>query len=93
MKTKTLEKVIKVLKAVEEAGNEGIWLTAIGKRVDMHRTTVARIIENHLSEFVTVDMVEPFNLKIVKLKSGRDLRGILRYLRVKEKIESVRQSK
>jgi hypothetical protein len=93
MEEKLQEKLIKVLKAVEQAGNEGIWLTQIGKVVNMHRTTVARLIENHLSEFVTVDEVPPFNLKMVRLKPGRDLRGILRYLRVKEKIESVRNMK
>ncbi|MBI2547009.1 MAG: hypothetical protein HYW23_01025 [Candidatus Aenigmarchaeota archaeon] len=93
MKEKTLEKLIKILKAVEQAGNAGIWLTQIGKLVDMHRTTVARLIERHLTEFVTVDMVPPFNLNMVKLKPGRDLRGILRYLKVKEKIEAVRNMK
>jgi hypothetical protein len=93
MEEKLLEKLIKVLKVVEQAGNEGIWLTEIGKLTGMHRTTVARLIERHLSEFVTVDMVPPFNLKMVRLKPGRDLKGILRYLRVKEKIEAVRNSK
>lgn len=93
MEERLLEKLIKVLKAVEQAGNEGTWLTELGKRTGMHRTTVNRLIERHLSEFVTVDIVPPFNLKIVKLKSGRDLRGILRYLKVKEKIETVRSSR
>lgn len=93
MEERLLEKLIKVLKTVEQAGNEGVWLTQIGKLVNMHRTTVARLIENHLSEFVTVDMVPPFNLKMVRLKPGRNLKGILRYLKVKEKIESVRNSK
>ena len=93
MKEKLLEKLIKVLKAVEQAGNEGIWLTQIGKLVEMHRTTVARLIERHLSEFVTVDEVSPFNLKIVRLKPGRDIKGILRYLKVKEKIEAIRTTK
>ena len=68
-------------------------MTQIGKLVGMHRTTVARLIEKHLSEFVTMDMVPPFNLKMVRLKPGRDLKGILRYLKVKQKIESVRNMK
>ena len=76
----------KLLKAVEEAGNEGTWLTAIGERTKMHRTTVMRLIDRHLSEFVTVVEVPPFNLKMVRMKPGRDLKGILRYLKVKEKI-------
>ena len=93
MKERLLEKLIKVLKVVEQAGNTGIWLTEIGKRVDMHRTTVSRLIDRHLLEFVTLDMVPPINLKMVRLKPGRDLKGILRYLKVKEKIESIRNSK
>ena len=93
MEDKLLEKLIKVLKAVEQAGNDGIWLTEIGKRTNMHRTTVGRLIDRHLLEFVTVDMAPPFNLKIVKLKPGRDLKGILRYLKVKEKIEAVRNTR
>lgn len=93
MEEHLLEKLIKVLKVVEQAGNEGVWLTQIGKMTNMHRTTVGRLIENHLLEFVTIDMVPPFNLKMVRLKPGRNLNGILRYLKVKEKIESVRNSK
>ena len=93
MKERLLEKLIKVLKAVEEAGNEGTWLTAIGERTKMHRTTVMRLIDRHLSEFVTVVEVPPFNLKMVRMKPGRDLKGILRYLKVKEKIESIRNAK
>ncbi|MEM5806092.1 MAG: hypothetical protein QXM85_02755, partial [Candidatus Aenigmatarchaeota archaeon] len=77
MKEKLLKKLIKVLKVIEQAGNDGTWLTDIGKKTDMHRTTVSRLIEKHLSEFVTVDVVPPFNLKLVKLKPGRDLGGIL----------------
>lgn len=91
MKKRLLEKLTKVLKVVEQAGNDGTWLTDIGKKTNMHRTTVGRLIGKHLSEFVTVDMVPPFNLKMVKLKPGRDLKGILRYLKVKEKIEAVRR--
>ena len=93
MKEKLLEKLIRVLKAVEQAGNEGTWLTDIGKKTDLHRTTVGRLIEKHLSEFVTVDMVPPFNLKMVRMKPGKDLKGILRYLKVKERIEAVRNAK
>lgn len=93
MDKKILEKAIKILKAVEEAGKDGIWLTEIGKLVNMHRTTVARMIDRHLAEFVTQDIVPPFNLRMIRLKPDRDLIGIIRYLKVKEKIESVRNSK
>ncbi|MEK6909626.1 MAG: hypothetical protein AABW61_00955 [Candidatus Aenigmatarchaeota archaeon] len=93
MDKKTLEKLIKILKAVEEAGKDGVWLTEIGKLVNMHRTTVARMIDRHLTEFVSQDIVPPFNLRMIRLKPDRDLIGIIRYLKVKEKIESVRNSK
>lgn len=88
-----LEKLIKILKAIEESGNNGIWLTEIGKRTEMHRTTVGRLIDRYLSEFVTQDIVDPFSLKMIRFKPGKDIRGILRYLMVKEKIDSVRKSK
>ncbi len=91
MEKRTVEKLIKILKCLEQSKEDVLWLTEIGKRTKMHRTTVGRLIDKHLANFVAQDIVPPFNLKTVKLKPGIDLNGILRYLSVKEKIENVRR--
>ena len=93
MEKRTLENLIKILKYLEETRDTGSWLTEIGKRTKIHRTTVGRLIDRYLSEFVTQDIVPPFNLRTVKLKPDKDLKGILRYLAVKQKIEAVRKAK
>lgn len=93
MEKRTVEKLIKILKCLEQSKDTVLWLTEIGKRTKMHRTTVSRLIDRHLSNFVIQDIVPPFNLKTVKLKPNTDVNGILRYLSVKEKIENVRKDK
>jgi hypothetical protein len=41
--------------------------------------------------FLDVQTMEPFNVKMVRLKPGTDINGIFRYLIVKEKLESVKK--
>jgi len=93
MEKRVQEKLIKILKCLEESRNDVIWLTEIGKRTNMHRTTVNRIIDRYLSEFIIQESLPPFNLKTVKLKPDKDLTGIIKYLRVKQKIDEVRNTK
>jgi hypothetical protein len=82
----TLKNIIKIVKCLEESKNDWIWLTAISKRVKLHRTTVSRLIDKHLALFVEQNTVEPFNIRMIKLKPDANLQTILRFISVKEKI-------
>jgi hypothetical protein len=87
MQKNTLKNIIKIVKCLEESKNDWIWLTAISKRVNLHRTTVSRLIDKHLSLFVEQNTVEPFNIRMIRLRPDANLQTILRFLSVKEKIK------
>lgn len=82
----TLKNIIKIVKCLEEAKNDWIWLTAIAKRVKLHRTTVSRLIDKHLALFIEQNTVEPFNIRMIRLKPDANLQTILRFISLKEKI-------
>lgn len=90
-----LENVIKIVKCLEKGKNDLLWYRKIGKICGIHHKTVSRLIDKYLTMFVDETQgVEPFQkIKLVKLKVGVDVNKILRYLAVKQKIESVRNSK
>jgi hypothetical protein len=86
MRKDRLKNLIKIVKCLEEVGDDRIWLTEIGKRCKIDRRTVARLIDKYLSMFVDEQTVPPFNIRMIKLKPNTDINGILRYLAVMEKI-------
>jgi hypothetical protein len=87
MQKTTLKNIIKIVKCLEETKNDWIWLTAIAKRVKLHRTTVSRLINKHLTLFIEQTTIEPFNIKMIKLKPDSDLQSILKFLLIKEKVK------
>jgi hypothetical protein len=89
MQKNTLKNIIKIVKCLEESKNDWIWLTAIAKRVKLHRTTVSRLINKHLTLFVEQTTLEPFNIRMIKLKPDADLQSILKFISIKEKIKEV----
>jgi hypothetical protein len=86
--TKNIIKIVNCLKAAEEGW---LWYREISRRVGLHHKTISRLIEKHLQMFLDVQTMEPFNVKMVRLKPGTDVNGIFRYLTVKEKLENVRK--
>lgn len=92
MRKDTIKNVIKIVKCLES--EEGwTWIRQIARKAGLHHKTVSRLIDLHLNMFLETQEMEPFKLRMVKLKPGTDVNGILRYLSVKEKIESVRKAK
>jgi len=82
---KNLVKIVNCLKASEEGW---LWYREISRRTGLHHKTVSRLIETHLQMFIDVQAMEPFNVKMVRLKPGTETNGIFRYLAVKEKLEN-----
>ena len=88
MRKSTLIHLIKIVKCLEEAEGGWLWPTEIAKRCDIHRTTVVRLIDSRLSNFVDEETVGPTNIRMFKLKPGVNVEGIVKYLSVKEKLDA-----
>ncbi len=86
MKKTTIERVIRIANCLKQAENGWLWPTEIANRVGLHRRTVTRLIETHLSNFVDEQRLEPSNIRMFKLKPAADMTSILKFLSVKEKI-------
>ncbi len=94
MRKDELKNVIKIVKCLERGKDDLLWYRKIGKVCGIHHKTVSRLISKYLGMFIDeTEGVEPFQkIKLVKLKPGTNLNGILRYLSVRDKIETVRKS-
>lgn len=90
-----LENVIKIAKCLEQSKNTWLWYREIARRCGLNHKTVSRLIDKYLKESVIgQEGVEPFvKIRMVKIKPGVSVNNILRYIQVKLKIESVRNSK
>ncbi len=90
MRKDTIKNVIKIVKCLEES-KDWIWYREIERRTGIHHKTVSRLIDMHLSMFLETQEMEPFKLRMVRLKPNTDVNVVLRYLAVKNKIETVRK--
>ncbi len=86
--------VIKIVKCLFEAKDTWLWYREIGRRCKLNHKTVSRLIDKYLKESVIEqEGVPPFlKIKMVRLKPGVSARSILNYLRVKRRIDNVRNS-
>lgn len=88
MRKDTIKNLIKIVKCLET--EEGwTWIRQIARKTGLHHKTVSRLVDIHLKMFLEAQEMEPFKLRMVKLKPSTDVNGILRYLSVKEKIDNV----
>ena len=88
MRKSALIHLIKIVKCLEEAEGGWLWPSEIAKRCEIHRTTVVRLIDAHLSNFVQEETVGPTNIRMFRLKPGVNTEGIVKYLSVKEKLNA-----
>lgn len=88
MRKDTVTNLIKIVNCLKRAEEGWLWVREISRRVGLHHKTVSRLIDKHLSMFIEVQTMEPFNLRMIKLKPNTDLNSIFRFLAVKEKIET-----
>ena len=88
MRKDTIKNVIKIVNCLKEAENGWLWIREISRRTGLHHKTVSRLIEAHLGMFVEEQSLEPFNVRMIKLKEGTDISKIYHYLSVIEKIKS-----
>jgi hypothetical protein len=87
MRADTAKNVIKIVKCLKQAEEGWLWIREISRRTNLHHKTVSRLIDRHLSMFVEVQRLEPFNVEMIRLKPGTDVNGIFRFLSVMEKLK------
>lgn len=88
MRKDTVENIIKIVKCLKEAEGGWLWYRECARRCNLDHKTVSRLINSHLAMFVDIQNMEPFNVRMVRLKPNTDINGILRFLAVKERIEN-----
>jgi len=89
VKKTVLENIIKILKCLENSKNDWIWITELAKRSKLHRTTVSRLIDKYLLMFITQTTVEPFNIRMIRLKEGVDTKSIIKFIKLREKLKDL----
>ncbi len=89
MRKDTVENVIKIVKCLKQSEEGWLWIREIARRTNLHHKTVSRLVDNHLTMFVDVQRLEPFNVEMIRLKPGTDVNGIFRFLSVMDKINTV----
>jgi len=86
MRKDAAENVIKIVRCLKEAEGGWLWLREIARRTHLHHKTVSRLIDKHLVMFIETQNMEPFNVRMIRLKPDSDVNNIFRYLSVRDKI-------
>jgi len=82
----TVRNIAKIVQCLKNAEEGWLWIREIARRTELHHKTVARLVDKHLGMFIDRQTMEPFNVEMIRLKAGTDVKGIYRYLTVMEKI-------
>jgi hypothetical protein len=88
MRKDTIRNIVKIVQCLKNAEEGWLWIREIARRTELHHKTVSRLIDKHLEMFIDRQTMEPFNVEMIRLKTGTDINGIYRYLTVMEKIEN-----
>jgi len=89
MRKDELKNIIKILNCLKRAESGWLWYREISRRTKIHHKTVSRLISKYLSMFLDEQTIPPFNIRMVRLKPGTDIRGVVRFLNVKEKLNQI----
>ena len=87
MRKDTAMNLVKIIKCLKEAEEGWLWVREVSRRTGLHHKTVSRLIDKHLNVFIEAQTMEPFNIRMIKLKPNTDLNSIFKFLAIKEKIE------
>ena len=90
MRKDTAENIIKIVKCLKGAEEGWLWIREIARRTGLHHKTVSRLVDTHLAMFVEMQVMEPFNVRMIRLKPGTDINGIYRFLSTMEKLNTAK---
>lgn len=93
MRKDAAENLIKIVRCLKEAEGGWLWVREISRRSGMHHKTVSRLISKHLVMFLDTQVMEPFNVQMIRLKPGTDVNAVFRFLTVKEKLDNELEGK
>lgn len=82
----TVENVIKIVNCLKRSEGGWLWIREIGRKCKLHHKTVSRLIDRHLTMFIEEQRLEPFNIRMFRLKPGTNINGVIKYLSVMKKI-------
>ena len=85
MRKDTIRNIFKIVGCISKANN-WIWYREISRQTGLHHKTVARLVEKYLQMFIETQSMDPFKVKMVRMKPGVDLDKVARFLSVKEKL-------
>jgi hypothetical protein len=88
MRKDQAENIIKIVKCLKQAEEGWLWIREISRRTGLHHKTVSRLVDKHLTMFVDMQSMEPFNVRMIKLKANTDISGVFKFLSIMEKIEN-----
>ena len=81
-----MENIVKIVQCLKQAEEGWLWIREISRRCKLHHKTVSRIIDMHLQMFVEEQRLDPFNIRMFRLKQDTDVNGVFKYLSVMKKI-------
>jgi len=88
MRKDTAKNVLKIFKCLKQAEEGWLWVREISRRTGLHHKTVSRLIDKHLSIFIEEQNLEPFNVRMIRLKPNTNTESVIKFLSVMEKINT-----
>ncbi|OGI14619.1 hypothetical protein A3K63_03725 [Candidatus Micrarchaeota archaeon RBG_16_49_10] len=89
MRKDTMENIVTIVQCLKQAEEGWLWIREISRRCKLHHKTVSRLIDTQLTMFIEEQKVEPFNIRMFRLKPGTDINGVFRYLSVMKKMDKI----
>ena len=89
MRKDTMENIVAIVRCLKQAEEGWLWIREISRRCKLHHKTVSRLIDTQLTMFIEEQRVEPFNIRMFRLKPGTDINGVFRYLSVMKKMDKI----
>lgn len=83
----TVENIVKIVQCLKQAEEGWLWIREISRRCKLHHKTVSRLMDAHLQMFIEEQRLEPFNIRMFRLKPQTDINGVFKYLSVMNKIK------
>jgi predicted DNA-binding transcriptional regulator YafY len=87
MRRDVIRNILKIVECLNNA-KDWMWIRQIARKTNLHHKTVSRLIDTYLSIFIEEQSLEPFKIRMIRLKEGVSLDSIHRFFVLKEKLES-----
>jgi predicted phage tail protein len=81
----TVRNLLKIVNCLNET-KDWTWIRQIARRTGLHHKTVSRLIR-HLEMFIEEQTLEPFKIRMIRLKPYANTKSIFKFLALKEKLE------